>query len=889
VKNRLNRRDFVKNGLLFGTSAAVLNFPKFLLGDSTQSADGFCIALCNHWSYTGIGWQLGIESCVLSAIDAMGMADLAPHVKTCIEWDARAYEFMAERFPEIADQLKRYLAAGKIELIGGTYGQPLGTMFSGESNIRQIVYGRNATLKALDYEMVTFLDEEEFSHPQIPQIVLGAGYRYASLSQVDTWGKAGVPHLEVNSFEWEGMDGSKVLSTPKNALFGVTPDRQALASSEDFKKLRALGKPLIFVWEEFGWERPETPAYVETARKYEKVAEESSVEFVTLKDYLDKYGRGSSKAVYFNMDSWRKLLTWGLGGDQLRIMDRKVEATLLAAERFNAVAFSMGGPNRSEILEGAWKDLLTSQSHDVALCEYSRWQGDRMAPLDRVEDFHNLTWGSIGYEHLDRSNKQGGDVLDGAMRHIAGRIHSEADKKRQLAVTVFNPCAWERTDIAATGRIYPIPANVRNIVVKHHSGRVALSQIMESHKDSQGNLMAAEVAFAAEKVPSLGYDTYYLVFELEIAPGAGTDLKIDEQQFGLENDVLKIKLDPDHGAISSVIDKRTGQEMLRAGSGAFPIFKGTPNQNYNLFGKVPGAPWEHPVDIPKSYDSSASKATSTWIDRGPLRATVKTRHDWPLLTFETQISLYAGLPSVEVISRVLAQIPPAVDVFDPEDRFPVEIKEGYWLTFVPGFPTASVVRDFPLGIEATKQEVFQGRTFVDLMGNDSGLLVLHAGTQYFKRGGNGTFSNLAMREWESFYSHEYGWPRYSEYRHVLQPHGQSFSNADRVRAADGFSQKLLTVVDQPQSGSLPPEKSFVNVSPESAHLMVFRKKETQGFELRTLDLGGNGGEGSIRLDIPVASASETNLLGKKIGEVSSSNNNLKFSLHPWRTNTFEIL
>ena len=200
--------------------------PKSLLAETTQSADSFCVALCNHWSYTGIGWQLGIESCVLSAIDAMGMADLAPHVKTCIEWDALAYEFMAEKFPEIANRLKPYLAAGKIELIGGTYGQPLGTMFSGESNIRQIVYGRNTILKALDYEMVTFLDEEEFSHPQIPQIVLGAGYRYASLSQVDTWGKAGVPHLEVNSFEWQGMDGSKVLSTPRNATFWLFPRHQ---------------------------------------------------------------------------------------------------------------------------------------------------------------------------------------------------------------------------------------------------------------------------------------------------------------------------------------------------------------------------------------------------------------------------------------------------------------------------------------------------------------------------------------------------------------------------------------------------------------------------------------------------------------------------------------
>jgi alpha-mannosidase len=889
LNSHLNRRSFVKSGLLCGASAALANLPDTLLAVTTHNADGFCVALCNHWSYIGIGWQLGIESCVLSAIDAMGMADLAPHVKTCIEWDARAYQFMAEKFPEIADRLKRYLATGKIELIGGTYGQPLGTMFSGESNIRQIVYGRNTILKALDYEMVTFLDEEEFSHPQIPQIVLGAGYRYASLSQVDTWGKAGVPHLEVNSFEWQGMDGSKVPSTPRNGLFGYSPDIRTLASSEEFKKLRALGKPLIFSWEEFGWDRPENPAYLERAKKYAKVAADSDVEFVTLKEYLDKYGPGPDKAVYFDMDAWVKLLTWGLGGDQLRVMDRKVEATLLAAERFDAIASHLGAPSQPQAMETAWKHLLASQSHDVALCEYSRWQGNRMAPLDRIEDYHNLTWGAIGYGHLDESEKQGQAVLDSSLRHITGQIRPVHGKSNQRTLTVFNPCAWVRTDLATTGRIYPIPEKIRGVVVKHHSGRVALSQIVESHKNEQGDLLVAEVSFVAEDLPSLGYDTYYLEFTAENPEAPDTDLKVDEQQFILENKSLKIRIDQNHGSIASLIDKTTGQEMLKAG-GAFPHFTGAPNQEYTLYTTV--APGWHQVPIPKSYDSFASDATYTWVDKGPLRATLKTRQEWPLLAFETWITLYAGSPAVEVTTRILAEIPPGIDAYDSKDHFPVEIKEGYWLTFAPNFETTSVVRDFPLGIEATKHEVFQGRTFVDLVGKDCGLLVLHPGTQYFKRGGDGVFANLVMREWESFYSREYGWPRYSEYRHVLRPHGKAFSNADRARSADEFSQKLITIVDQPnqpRSGNLPPAKSFVTVTPESAHLMVFRKKESQGFELRTLEINGTDGQATVQLDIPVGSASETNLLGVKVADVSAKSNKLTFGLHPWRLNTLEIL
>ena len=129
--NEITRRHFVKLGV--GTlSAAMLPIRGSLLA-APNPDQGICITLCNHWSYIGIGWQLGIESCVLSAEDAMGMADRSPHVKTCLELDARAYELMAEKFPEVTNRLKKYLAEDKVELIGGTYGQPLGTMFSGET------------------------------------------------------------------------------------------------------------------------------------------------------------------------------------------------------------------------------------------------------------------------------------------------------------------------------------------------------------------------------------------------------------------------------------------------------------------------------------------------------------------------------------------------------------------------------------------------------------------------------------------------------------------------------------------------------------------------------------------------------------------------------------
>jgi alpha-mannosidase len=912
-RNAITRRDFVKLSLV-SSAAAALPISVLAVPAQTAADTGLCITLCNHWSYIGIGWQLGIESCVLSAVDAMGMADRAPHVKTCLELDARAYEFMAEKFPEVAERLKKYLAEDKVELIGGTYSQPMGTTISGESNIRQLVYGRRTIRRVLDYDVTTFLDEEEFSHPQIPQIAIGAGYRYASLAQLDTWGRAGIPYLEVNAFHWQGTDGTTIPCIPKNSLFGYSHDLHKLAESDAFQKLRTLGKPLLFTWEEFGWEPPEQPDYLTKPEKYAKIAEQYPVEFVTLKDYLDRYGSSAAKEpVYFKMDAWDKLLTWGLGGDQIRIMDRKVEALLLAAERIDALAVSLGAPDNAHSLEKAWKDLMTSQSHDVGLCEYTRWQHDRVAPLDRIEDFHNFTWGAIGYNHLSAAEKQGQALLSTSLEYLARHIGSATAQQGPLAVTVFNPCAWERTDLASTGRIYPPRSGFRDIVIKNRAGHVVASQILKSDKDEAGNLRVADVAFQAGKVPSLGYDTYYMEFTPAAATPIATDLRVDEPQLLLENAFLKVKLSSKFGAIVSLFDKRTGREMLAGEQGAFPVFRGTPNQDYNLFSAIVRGKYHRKgIDIPASFDSSQSQATYEggekaagaggakdwhvitnasirWIEKGPLRATVKTHHDWPFVKFETYVTLSAGSPCVEVTSRVLAQIPPATDLLDSSGRFPAEIRNGYWLTFAPGFPATSVVRDFPLGIEPTERSYFQARTFVDLVGDDAGLLIVHPGTQYFKRDANGACANLIMREWESYFSGEYGWPRYCEYRHVLLPHSSTFTHADRLRAAEESSQDLIARVDAPQKGNLAPRHSFVSVQPDNAHLMVLRKKENQGYEIRIQEVAGLKGAASIAVNVPAKGAAETDLQGKKVREAKFSSGKLSFDLDPWRVRTFETM
>lgn len=70
-------------------------------------------------------------------------------------------------------------------LSGGRVVHWLGTMFSGESNICQPVAGDETIRKPLNYEVTTFLGEEEFSHPRISQLASGESYKNVSATLLD--------------------------------------------------------------------------------------------------------------------------------------------------------------------------------------------------------------------------------------------------------------------------------------------------------------------------------------------------------------------------------------------------------------------------------------------------------------------------------------------------------------------------------------------------------------------------------------------------------------------------------------------------------------------------------------------------------------------------------
>ncbi len=444
-------------------------------------------------------------------------------------------------------------------------------------------------------------------------------------------------------------------------------------------------------------------------------------------------------------------------------------------------------------------------------------------------------------------------------------------------VTVFNPCSWERTSLSRTGKVYLKDHPAKNVSVVSGAGETVPFQVERTENDLAGNLAMVDVTFLAENVPSVGYDSYRLKFTAEPVESPKTALTVDDANFEIENAFVRIRLDSTHGTLVSLVEKESGKEFISSEKFSTPAFHGQPNMKYPFLSK----------HADTSYDSATAKATTMWLEKGPLRATLKAVHKWRQLTFETRVTLTAHSPNVEILSRVLTSVPPALDDF-PEGRAQRDINNGYWLAFAPSFATTGVHRDFPLGTEKTDHDRLHGVTFADLVSEDQGLLIVHSGCQYFRKESDGTWSNLIMREWESYFSDEYGFPNYAELTHSLLAHGPEMDDAQRTRAAMEFDCKFLTAVSTTSSGTLPAKKSFVRVTPDNVLLSAFRKRPDSGYELRILETAGKAADAKIELGFAVTHAVETDLHGRPTGKPIGGKQ-ISLDVKPWQFRTLQIV
>lgn len=204
----------------------------------------------------------------------------------------------------------------------------------------------------------------------------------------------------------------------------------------------------------------------------------------------------------------------------------EVENLVGSAEKLATFAGLFGAVYPEADLDVAWRQLLyTGTPSRVGFAPGQRDYADALGAL------HEAAFFARG-------------VLDRSAAYLAGQTDTfsgaPGDTKTLMALVVFNPSSWIRTDVCCAELRFDPGAPGLTLLDK--TGE-AVSFIAEDVERVNERIVRARISFVAREIPALGVATYYVRSQGDLPrPNTGAGAAI-------ENDRLRVLADPLTGAI----------------------------------------------------------------------------------------------------------------------------------------------------------------------------------------------------------------------------------------------------------------------------------------------------------------------------------------------------
>jgi alpha-mannosidase len=505
---------------------------------------------------------------------------------------------------------------------------------------------------------------------------------------------------------------------------------------------------------------------------------------------------------------------------------RQSEELLLNAEKFSSLALLDGQPYPQEEFENDWKKVLFDQFHDVM-------PGSGIA-INYVDAARDL--GVVGLS--------GNKILSTSLKTLAARVNTEGEG---VPVVLFNPLSWARTDVTEAEAQFPSSIGPQSgIEVRDSAGAVLPSSVF-SRDDATHTL---KIRFLAKSVPAMGYEVFHLV---PVAPAASASTTLKAGAEGMENEFVSLKVDSKTGCITSLINKRDGQEALAPGACG------------NLLQTF--------VDKPKDYDAwniAANFEDHMWdlrdaeevklIENTPVRAVIRVKKKFQNSTFVQDICMYPGVPRVDVNMQadwhekhILLKV-----------AFPVSVQSNHATYEIPfGNIQRPTTRNTP---EERAMFEVPALRWGDLSDTSHGFSLLNASKYGYDAKGNVIrLSLLRSPAWPDPHADE----GLHEFTYALYPHAGDWKVAETERRGFELNFPLIPVTTCPHQGVLPASHSFAQIEPGNVILTAVKKAEdSAALVFRFFEFEGRSD--AVRLHFPEAAtqAAQVNLMEKQDAPLS---------------------
>src|ERR1700761_4710621 len=678
----------------------------------TPAEPGWTMWMVSHFHYDPVWWgtQGQFTESRLLLPDEDG---LLPDVRTAFELvrlhleKARSdpdYKFVLaeldylkphfDAYPEDRDDVRRFIAEGRIELVGGTYNEPNTNLTGAESTVRNAVYGMGFQRDVMGADPRSAWMLDAFGHdPGFPGLMAAAGATSSAWARgpFHQWGPSGTEGGNrrmqfASEVEWLSPDGTGLLPSYMANHYGAgwsihrLPDLAA-AEAEALNQFRSLAAVAATrnVLLPVGSDHVIPASWVteihrdwNTRYVWPRFVTAVPAEFFAAVR-ADAQGRGT-----WITPQTRDMNPLYTGKDVSYIdtkqAQRAAEVALLDGERLATLAWLAGAPYPAESLDKAWRQLAYGAHHDAI----TGTEGDQVY-LDLLGGWREA-W------------ERGHTARRAAIRHLAGAASTspsqvsavETDSPDgETTVSVFNTLATQRSGLTRSTLTFPEPGTGQVALTSQDGEPVPyLAEGVRRHPD--GSLAELTVTFRATGVPAVGYRAFRAVAQADGPAGAPASSGWAEIPGPtIENETFRIPADPDRGGtLTSIVDKRTGASLLRG-----------PGNEAELADEYPAHPrWgEGPWHLsPKgTRTGSATGPARVRAERCPVGSRLVAEFDLDGLAVVQETVLWDGEPRTEFRTHVDGSIGQDKML---RIRFPADVPGG-----LPLYETATAVIGRPFG------------------------------------------------------------------------------------------------------------------------------------------------------------------------------------------------
>lgn len=149
------------------------------------------------------------RKCVRTFSSALQLMETYPQFKFACS-QAQQLSWIKTEYPALFARIQEKVRSGQFVPVGGTWVEPDTNIPNGESLVRQFLYGQQFFQQEFGAASKIFWEPDVFGYSAaLPQIMRQSGVQYF-LTQKLSWNEFNKP--KQNTFFWEGLDGSRVLS-----------------------------------------------------------------------------------------------------------------------------------------------------------------------------------------------------------------------------------------------------------------------------------------------------------------------------------------------------------------------------------------------------------------------------------------------------------------------------------------------------------------------------------------------------------------------------------------------------------------------------------------------------------------------------------------------------